>query len=202
MNQTEELKNSILMSDLNVCLDLLESGAYVNCTYSDGDTPLHLASRYGTQEICSALLSSGACLDEVNHAACTALHAAVMGNAGADLVRLLIERGAQIDAIDGSGETPLHYAARNGRIDLCELLVSKGANINIISDSECTPLVEAAMSGHVRSFLLLINLGADASQLPLIFGGSKSTRHEYCKQAFHVWQTGQCAPKSERAFHK
>ncbi|HEX7299006.1 MAG TPA: GNAT family N-acetyltransferase [Solirubrobacteraceae bacterium] len=53
---------------------------------------------------------------------------AVGGEASADMLRLLVEHGADLEAsFDGSGRTPYGLAVRAGRRDLAEVLVSLGA---------------------------------------------------------------------------
>jgi ankyrin repeat protein len=43
-----------------------------------------------------------------------------------DVVELLIEHGAWVDAITKSKTTPLHFAAYTGNIEIAELLIEKG----------------------------------------------------------------------------
>lgn len=52
-----------------------------------------------------------------------------------DCVALLIEKGANINAQDNEGRTPLHDAILSGFKDLAELLVRKGADYNIVDKS-------------------------------------------------------------------
>ena len=57
-----------------------------------------------------------------------ALQWAVRAEASADMVRLLVEHGADLEAsFDGTGRTPYGVAVRSGRPDLAELLASLGA---------------------------------------------------------------------------
>ena len=57
----------------------------------------------------------------------TPLHDAAEQNS-VDVARLLIERGADIDAKDNNGSTPLHYAAVENSFDVARLLIDSGAN--------------------------------------------------------------------------
>ncbi|CEP01139.1 hypothetical protein PBRA_008451 [Plasmodiophora brassicae] len=63
---------------------------------------------------------------------------------GTGIVTLLIDHGADVDAVDGGGSTPLHYAAQYGRTDIVEELLKSGANINRQNKQGRTPLHEAA----------------------------------------------------------
>src|SRR5437763_503800 len=47
-----------------------------------------------------------------------------------DQVKALIQAGADVNAYDWKGETPLHCAARNSRADVVQILIETGANIN------------------------------------------------------------------------
>ena len=57
--------------------------------------------------------------------------------------RMLIEKGASIEATDILKCTPLHIAAQNGHIDIARLLIDKGCNINAVNINHDTPLHNA-----------------------------------------------------------
>ncbi len=60
----------------------------------------------------------------------TALHiAARKGNI--QLIKILIDKDADIDACDGKGETPLHKAVRHAHEDIVELLITEDADLFI-----------------------------------------------------------------------
>jgi ankyrin repeat protein len=44
------------------------------------------------------------------------------------VVRALLERGANIEAKEGDGSTPLYVAAQNGHVDVVKLLLKRRAN--------------------------------------------------------------------------
>ena len=48
-----------------------------------------------------------------------------------EVVRLLLERGVNIDVIDEDGKTPLMHAAENGYLNVVEFLLEKRANYNL-----------------------------------------------------------------------
>ncbi|KAK0761671.1 hypothetical protein N5P37_005653 [Trichoderma harzianum] len=77
------------------------------------------------------------------------------------VVKLLVEKGADIDAKDGGGRTPLLWATYNGHKAIVELLVEKGADIEAKDNYGRTPLSWAAYNGHKAIVELLVEKGAD-----------------------------------------
>ncbi|KAK6855663.1 hypothetical protein PG995_007814 [Apiospora arundinis] len=66
------------------------------------------------------------------------------------------------DSIDGEdGQTPLWWAAANGREEVAQLLLDSGANIEARDNDDRTPLWMAVLSRHTSVVELLIKRGAD-----------------------------------------
>lgn len=77
-------------------------------------------------------------------------------------VRLLLDKGWDPDARDGSGYTALHYASRSGHAGICQLLLERGADVNSQTRSgKASSLHRAAYSGHSGVLKTLITHGAD-----------------------------------------
>jgi ankyrin repeat protein len=90
----------------------------------------------------------------------TALHLA-SGNGHLELVKLLLENGANPNAVNESNDTPLHKAVENGYLDLVKLLLENGANPNAVGESNNTPLHKAAANGDLDLVGLLLENGAN-----------------------------------------
>ena len=64
-----------------------------------------------------------------------------------DAAKVLLDKGAKIDAKAVGGTTPLDVAAQAGCVDMVNLLLAKGAKVNARDDQGRTPL-DRAMQWH------------------------------------------------------
>jgi ankyrin repeat protein len=87
------------------------------------------------------------------------LLAAKSGDTG--VVRQLLKKGANIEAKDEGGSTPLALAADFGHGDTVKLLLEEGADIVAGHLDGEAALVEAAMEGNVKKVELMLERGAD-----------------------------------------
>ena len=92
-------------------------------------TATSTAVGFGDAATTRALLDAGVQAGETDGAGFTLLYLAVVSNR-LDVARLLIERGAGVNAVDKHGMTPLLYAASAdfGDSSMVELLLKLGAN--------------------------------------------------------------------------
>ncbi len=77
------------------------------------------------------------------------------------LAASLIDKGADIAAVDAKGNQPLHAAAAAGQADVVHLLLEKGANVHAVGDYDRMPLHLAVRAGSVEVAEILLAAGAD-----------------------------------------
>jgi beta-lactamase regulating signal transducer with metallopeptidase domain len=76
------------------------------------------------------------------------------------MVRTLIARGADVNAMLPGDGSPLIEAARNGEVEIARLLLTAGADPNLAVRGDGAPLIEAASSGSLATVGLLVERGA------------------------------------------
>ena len=134
---------------------LVEAGADVNARSKQGMTPLLVAaSTAGSIEIVRFLMGHGAKLKSIGASAAepapsapgqtggmtqprmssgegefTPLLAAASAN-DLEMAQLFVEKGVDVNAATGKGDTPLQYAAGAGNLAMVKLLLAKGADVN------------------------------------------------------------------------
>ncbi len=82
-----------------------------------------------------------------------------------DVVGRLIEAGADVNAKNAYGWTPLMEAIRLGHAEIVDLLLAAEVDVNSKNDQGETALIVAARRGDVQTFLKLAGLGAFAKAL-------------------------------------
>ncbi|OHD72118.1 MAG: hypothetical protein A2177_06150 [Spirochaetes bacterium RBG_13_68_11] len=118
----------------------------------DGGTPLHIAAARGDRETADLFIASGAGMD-------------IMAAAGLGLTRFVEDALHQDRSLAGSrwyaGDTPMHWAARNGALEVVKLLAGCSAEIDARNEREETPLHLASYGGHAPVVDFLCGEGAD-----------------------------------------
>jgi ankyrin repeat protein len=106
---------------------LLEHGAEVNAPDQAGRTALERAVLAGRTQIADLLLTHGAVFD----ASGLLLDAARQGATDRDIVRWLVEHGADLENRDTDGDTSLLIAVRANNHRLVRHLIDQGANVSV-----------------------------------------------------------------------
>ena len=172
---------------------LLKEKADPDIATSDGRTALHMAAEKGDREVLRLLLEAGADKDVTSSSIAWRISRCerVLFRAGADatavskvdgrtalhfaaqkgyveIVRLLLEAGANADVADLFMKTSLHVAAERGHVEIVELLLQAGADQDIANSSgKTTSLHWAAKKGHVEVVRLLLKAGANMDSVDL-----------------------------------
>ncbi len=123
-------------------------------------TALELALAGGwSRETIQKLLDHGATLEGLEPY--VPLFLAVAGG-DCDVVKLMIERNADVSACDEDGRTALHYAAEKGaHEDILGVLIKAGAKVDAPDKAGKTPLHYAAVADNVGVVKVLLESGAD-----------------------------------------
>jgi len=115
----------------------------------EGDTSLHAAAAGYRKAIAQQLLKNGANVAAANRRGATPLHYAADGHpsspnwnpaAQAEMIALLIQAGADPNALDKSGVAPLHRSVRQRCASAVDSLLRNGASVQLKNKSGSTPL--------------------------------------------------------------
>jgi ankyrin repeat protein len=132
----------------------------LNAHAPDGFIPLSLAAFFGQLEILELLLDQDADpnIAAANPMRVKPLHSALAYRGSADVVyhmaRRLIEHGADVNAVQEGGWTPLHQAAANNQLKVIDLLLAHGAKLDAVANDK-TPLHMAIDHGAQEAAALL-----------------------------------------------
>ena len=149
---------------VRLCLAAAPGGAAAAAKWQDyeGWTALYFAAHGGHAEAMVVLLDAGADpnqAEEEEAAGMAPLHVAT-NDMYLEAARLLLERGAAVDATTKKGSTPLMLACKHGHVEAARLLLEKGAAVDAKNEEGMTPLMVACQKGQVEAARLLLENGA------------------------------------------
>lgn len=160
---------------------LIKNGLDIDVKDANGDTLLMRIVKNGYLEIAKLLISNGANVNVKNNAGITVLMQAVdrgfpelarlnvsigvlIGRTAVEqdnpeLVKLLIEKGADVNAKDKDGYTALMRAIKKGYLEIARALINNNADVNVKSNDGFTPLMQAIKRHYLEAaYLDLIKL--------------------------------------------
>lgn len=172
-------------ADFDCIVAILDAGADVNAVNGDGNTPLMRAAETGNVGIVRVLLERGANPRPKNPEDSPLLYASadctrILIEAGADVnargtvdtplqnaaskgdierLKLLVEHGADVKAVDGSGKSALHSAIG----ECAGFLIEHGAEVNLRDADGKTPLHVAVGQETTDTMKVLVEHGADVN---------------------------------------
>ena len=130
-------------ASLEIVTTLLDAGAEINAKDNEGNTPLHFAMKRIGREKLSSRAYDG-------------------------IIRLMLERTADIHSVNACGQTPLHTAsAFRADPPAVELLIQAGANPNVKTFANCdawTPLHGATARDSIGIVNVLLKHGANPAE--------------------------------------
>jgi len=147
--------------DVDTVRFFVERGADIDALDNSRSTLLHRASYQGNVEVSQLLLEWGANINVQNGWRQTALHLALvrmrdeLDDEFFDFIQLLLEHGADVDALDYDNSTPLHMASQYGSLRATCLLLEHGANVRLQNNGSQTPSQVASARGYERIARLL-----------------------------------------------
>ncbi|MCX5643647.1 MAG: ankyrin repeat domain-containing protein [Phycisphaerae bacterium] len=140
--------------DVNTVKLLVDHGAKFDVKTQFGWTAFRLAASQGNRDLVEIFASKGTDVSTLPLAAC-------VGNLAR--VKSLVEQGADPNAKDEFGWTPLYWAASTGQEEVAAYLIGKGATVDAKTIDERTPLHQAAQAGAAHLVELLISKGLDVN---------------------------------------
>lgn len=174
---SEMLIEAAASGDLARVRSLLASGADANARDADGATVLMRAAHLGRLDVVRALVDAGADVNATDERGWGALARAVynadLDRGFADVVGVLIERGANVEAPIGYGIRPLMLAAGYGEIAVVEALLAGGADVLARNDGGLTAL----MMVKEKFYVDVINLLHEAEQYAGVGESACSTKN-------------------------
>ncbi|KAL9566910.1 hypothetical protein ACKAV7_008974 [Fusarium commune] len=169
-----------------VSKQLLKSGAKTNGQAVSGDTALHFAVLQGHQSIMKCLLERDPSLITVADGQLhTPLFSAVF-RGSSSAVKLLLDRRADLRALDTYGNSVLHHAVNTEKSSVIKLLLDSGSDVNGQNAQGRTPLHLAIVGDHSSAVKALLerrsrtdiadNLGRRALHEAILSGNKACTQ--------------------------
>jgi len=152
-----------------------------------GSTALHWAIERGHAGIIKALIDAGASPSAEDCLGRSSLHHAIVAASQAppdrlafyyDMIRYLLQSGADAFASDASGATCVHCVAMTGDCEILGILVELGgAPVNAVDNSGENALFHAVREGHLQVASKLLQYGIDAAAV----NESQENVMEFCR---------------------
>ena len=150
-----------LPTSLQIAKLFIEYGADVNAKSYTGLTPLTQSTYYGSKEMVGLLIENGADYNYKHVVGDFSPLMLAIACKRTDNALVLIEKGAEINFSDSTGDTPLMLAITQKMEECTHVLIEKGAEINASDNKGLTPLLRAVLVEDLEMLKKLIDKGAN-----------------------------------------
>ena len=158
------LHEAVRYGNTEVAKLLLSAGANVNATDNLGKTPIMLIMpKAKVHDLYTTLITYKADLGQKDMYGDTILHIATMMKVDVKDLTVLTNNGADVNARNKEGVTPLQIAVQNGDLKIVKLLTANGANIHTKDTYGNSPL-SMAFAGSTELFEAVVNTSNATSQ--------------------------------------
>jgi ankyrin repeat protein len=160
-NETPLLIKAVERGDADEVRRLKKSGIDLNRSTEYDHPPLHVAAILGNTSIMQVLIELGADPNFPDpRRSETPLHMAVAGQK-LSAVKLLLDRGANLEAENTAGMTPLSEACFEGNFAIAKVLIDAGSKVTPPRKLHWSPLTAASQQSGVDLVQYLVRKGAD-----------------------------------------
>ncbi|MCJ8332026.1 MAG: ankyrin repeat domain-containing protein [Lentisphaeria bacterium] len=149
---------AVEFNDLAFLKQCLENGDDIDLLNRDGETPLHHAMRNSNYQIFEYLVKNGSNLQIQTRYKDSVLHLAAFSSL--EKVKLLVNKGIDINIKDNNGETPLFRTYK--KIKIFNYLISIGADINVKNTQNRSLLHMRYISEEIMELLIKAGLDVNA----------------------------------------
>lgn len=167
INYTDEngfnpLNIAIESGDMELTKFLITNGANVNSLMQDGVSLIGYAIAQNNMDLLQILIENGANVNYTDGDSWANTPLQTASRLGLDnVVRILLTRNVDINAVDINGNTALHTAALNSQLSVVKLLLEKNPNLDIQNKVGNTALHLAVISGNIDIVGELVLKGAN-----------------------------------------
>lgn len=167
INYTDEdgfnpLNIAIESGDMELTKFLITNGANVNSLMQDGISLIGYAIAQNNMDLLQILIENGANVNYTGGDSWADIPLMTASRLGLDnVVRILLTRNADINAVDMNGNTALHTAALNSQLSVVKLLLEKNPDLDIQNKVGNTALHLAVISGNIDIVGELVLKGAN-----------------------------------------